>query len=412
MNKQLMKKCDKIIKNAKNNTIYYADLVNEINANKDLLRYSCTIPNAIEYIENAGITVIKVSDTSEDTTTDVENNTTNIIDNTEIDSSNESDDEDVIDNIDSDNDVDNDDADNEINEYYSGDSIDLYLKNIGYVQTKLLSVEEEKSLCIAAQNGDLDARNEMVNHNLKLVVSIAKRYIGVNSFFQYTDLIQWGNIGLMKAIDKFDPDRGFKFSTYATWWIRQSITRAIADEGRNIRLPVHAVEQLRYINRAIYQLKSLYASNESPSCKDIADYCNEHGWVVRTSSNKLLNENDVLNYINLASNSDTVSLFTKIGEDEHGQENYLGDFIPDTEISVENEVLNNELRRSFEYIFENYLTPRESKVLRLRYGFDGEPMTLEQVGQIFGVTRERIRQIEEKAKRKIRTKSSINRLLK
>lgn len=413
MNKFLINKCEKLIKTSNNGTLLYDDIVKSINANKNLAKCSCTIPNALDYIKNAGITIVmnnQLLSNEKATIEKVEENKEKE-DDIDLEILDEPDD-DALDNLEDDESEDEDKPSRDLG-YYCEDSVDLYLRSISSVQTRLLTVEEERELCTAAQSGDLEARNKMVNHNLKLVVSIAKRYIGVNSFMEYIDLIQCGNLGLMKAIDRFDPDRGFKFSTYATWWIRQSITRAIADEGRNIRIPVHAVEQLRFIRRATHALIAENANTYTPSFEEIANYCNKHGLVVKTSGKRVLSAEDVQRYVNLSNNSDTISLFTKIGEDEHGQETYLGDFISNEQESVEDEAVRNDLRRRFEYIFDNCLTEREAMVLRLRFGFDDDsPKTLEQVGQIFGVTRERIRQIESKAMRKMKTRASISKLLK
>ena len=395
MNSELIRKCDKLIKSAKNNTLFYDDIIDEIRKNKYLFSYSCTIPNALEYLNHAGITII-------DSSTSIQ-----MIDLMTNYDSDEDDDED-----DNHNENENEEEDNKksSNYEYIDDSTSYYLRSLEKVQDRLLTAQEECELCIAAQNGDIDARNKMITYNLKLVVSIAKHYIGVNVFLEYVDLIQAGNIGLLKAIDKFDPEKGFRFSTYATCWIRQSITRSLSEEGNNIRLPVHVIDQLRYIKHAIRNIKSKSSTGVATN-QEIADYCNKNKLVVR-SYRRPLNADDIETYMSLAATSDTISLYTIVDEDEHGQDTYLADFIADPSDSIEDQIIQSDLRDKLEYIFENCLTKREADVLRLRYGFNSMPKTLEQIGQMYGLTRERIRQIELKAKKKIRTQPSIYKLIK
>lgn len=259
------------------------------------------------------------------------------------------------------------------------DPVRMYLKEIGKVD--LLSAEEEVTLAERIENGDGEARRILTNANLRLVVSIAKRYVGRGMAF--LDLIQEGNLGLLKAVEKFDSSKGFKFSTYATWWIRQAITRAIADQARTIRIPVHMVETINKIMRTTRVL--VQELGRDPSTAEIAERMQ-------------MTEERVIEILKIA--QDPVSLETPIGEEE---DSHLGDFIPDEDALAPEEMASYMLLR--EQLFEvlDTLTDRESKVLILRFGLeDGRPRTLEEVGEIFKVTRERIRQIEAKALRKLR----------
>lgn len=258
------------------------------------------------------------------------------------------------------------------------DPVRMYLKEIGKIS--LLSLEEETELSERIANGDEEAKNRLAESNLRLVVSIAKRYVGRGMLF--LDLIQEGNIGLMKAVEKFDANKGYKFSTYATWWIRQAANRAIADQARTIRYPVHLVDSINKYLRIYRNLTSNL--NREPNENEIA---NEMGISVEK----------VREYQELI--LEPVSLSTKIGEEEDSE---LIEFIPDTDNYEQRYVFNKALREAFEDVF-NVLTDREKEVIKLRFGFDdGRCMTLEEVGQKFGVTRERIRQIEGKALRKIK----------
>ncbi|MFA0816142.1 MAG: RNA polymerase sigma factor RpoD [Anaerofustis sp.] len=259
------------------------------------------------------------------------------------------------------------------------DPVRMYLKEIGKVD--LLSAEEEVALAERIEHGDAEARRILTNANLRLVVSIAKRYVGRGMAF--LDLIQEGNLGLLKAVEKFDSSKGFKFSTYATWWIRQAITRAIADQARTIRIPVHMVETINKIMRTTRVL--VQELGRDPSTAEIAEKMG-------------MSEERVIEILKIA--QDPVSLETPIGEEE---DSHLGDFIPDEDALAPEEMASYMLLR--EQLFEvlDTLTDRESKVLILRFGLeDGRPRTLEEVGEIFKVTRERIRQIEAKALRKLR----------
>ena len=262
------------------------------------------------------------------------------------------------------------------NKYFD---IEVYLKDIGRVP--LLSPEEEIELAIRIENNDREAKEILTKANLRLVVSIAKKYVGRGMMF--LDLIQEGNLGLIKAVDKFDHSKGFKFSTYATWWIRQSITRAIADQGRTIRIPVHMVETINKVKKASNML--LHRDGKEPTPEDIAK---ELGIGV-----------DKVREI-LRISQEPVSLETPIGEEE---DSHLGDFIPDEDaLSPADAAAMTFLKTKVNEVLET-LTPREAEVLRLRFGLgEGTPQTLEEVGKAFNVTRERIRQIEAKALRKLR----------
>jgi len=267
------------------------------------------------------------------------------------------------------------------------DSVRMYLKEIGKIN--LLTFEEEVSLAKAIEKGSLVAREGLINANLRLVVSIAKKYIGRGLTF--LDLVQEGNQGLMRAVEKFDWHRGFKFSTYATWWIRQAITRAIADQAKTIRIPVHMVETINKVYKATRALTQRLG--KEPTIDQIAD---EVGITI-----------EKVEEIYRIS-QDTTSLSTPVGDDE---DSFLGDFIEDTtQMSPYEETSKELLRESIEEVLGS-LDERETKVLSLRFGLMGEtPKTLEEVGKIFNVTRERIRQIEAKALRKLRHPSRRKKL--
>lgn len=267
------------------------------------------------------------------------------------------------------------------------DPVKVYLKEIGRVP--LLSAEEEIEYAIRIADDDPVAKKRLAEANLRLVVSIAKRYVGRG--MQFLDLIQEGNMGLIKAVDKFDYTKGFKFSTYATWWIRQAITRAIADQARTIRIPVHMVETINKVKKANSQL--LHQNGKEPTPEEIADFLDMPAEKVR----------EILRVA-----QEPVSLETPIGEEE---DSHLGDFIPDDDALAPADAASMSLLKEQLAEVLKTLTPREAKVLSLRFGLeDGNPKTLEEVGKEFNVTRERIRQIEAKALRKLRHPSRSKKL--
>ena len=267
------------------------------------------------------------------------------------------------------------------------DPVRLYLKEIGKVP--LLTNEREKELAERMMAGDQSAKTELVEANLRLVVSIAKRYVGRGMYF--LDLIQEGNLGLMKAVEKFDYTKGYKFSTYATWWIRQAITRAIADQARTIRIPVHMVETIHKVSR--YSRQMLQELGREATAEEIGEKMD-------------MSADKVREIMKIA--QDPVSLETPIGEEE---DSHLGDFIPDDDTpspaeATSTNILREELERQL-----HTLTPREEHVIKLRFGlYDGRTRTLEEVGKEFDITRERIRQIEAKALRKLRHPSRSKKL--
>ena len=267
------------------------------------------------------------------------------------------------------------------------DPVRMYLKEIGKVP--LLSAAEEIEIAKRMADGDQDAKKQLAEANLRLVVSVAKRYVGRGMLF--LDLIQEGNLGLIKAVEKFDYRKGYKFSTYATWWIRQAITRAIADQARTIRIPVHMVETINKLIRVNRQLLQEYGREPRPD-----EIAREVG----------ISEEKVREIIKVA--QEPVSLETPIGEEE---DSHLGDFIPDDDAPAPAEVAAFTLLKEQLMEVLDTLTPREEKVLRLRFGLDdGKARTLEEVGREFNVTRERIRQIEAKALRKLRHPSRSKKL--
>ena len=267
------------------------------------------------------------------------------------------------------------------------DPVKVYLKEIGRVP--LLSAEEEVELAIRMSEGDVAAKKRLSEANLRLVVSIAKRYVGRG--MQFLDLIQEGNLGLIKAVEKFDHTKGFKFSTYATWWIRQAITRAIADQARTIRIPVHMVETINKVKKVNSQL--LHENGHEPTNEQIAETLEMPVEKVR----------EIMRVA-----QEPVSLETPIGEEE---DSHLGDFIPDEDAPAPSDVASHTMLKEQLAEVLSTLTPREEKVLRLRFGLeDGRSRTLEEVGKEFNVTRERIRQIEAKALRKLRHPSRSKKL--
>ena len=267
------------------------------------------------------------------------------------------------------------------------DPVRMYLKEIGKIS--LLSLDEELALSKRVEEGDEEAKRLLAESNLRLVVSIAKRYVGRN--LSFLDLIQEGNIGLMKAVDKFDASKGYKFSTYATWWIRQAITRAIADQAKTIRVPVHMVETINKLKRI--QRQMTLELNREPTDAELAKKMNTPEEKVREI---------------FKISQDPLSLETPIGEED---DSHLGDFLKDeSSMSPEEYAINEVLKDEIEEVLCT-LTPREEEVLKLRFGLKGGTChTLEEVGNMFGVTRERIRQIEAKALRKLRHPSRSRKL--
>lgn len=267
------------------------------------------------------------------------------------------------------------------------DSVKMYLKDIGRVP--LLTADEELLLAQQMGEGDAEAKNKLINANLRLVVSIAKRYVGRG--MQFLDLIQEGNLGLMKAVDKFDYTKGFKFSTYATWWIRQAITRSIADQARTIRIPVHMVETINKLVKVSRLL--LQQLGREPTQAEIAEAMG-------------ITEDRVIEIQKIA--QDPVSLETPIGEED---DSHLGDFIEDTNVTAPIDVAEAKMLKEQVEEILNTLAPREAMVLILRYGLrDNRPRTLEEVGKVFNVTRERIRQIEAKALRRLKNPNKTKKL--
>ncbi len=267
------------------------------------------------------------------------------------------------------------------------DPVKMFLKEIGKI--RLLTFEEENVLAERMLNGDKEAKQQLIESNLRLVVSIAKKYIGRG--MNFLDLIQEGNLGLIKAVDKFDQTKGYKFSTYATWWIRQAITRAIADQARTIRIPVHMVETINKLIKTSRHL--LQTLGREPTPEEIAAELEMPVEKVR----------DILKV-----SQEPISLETPVGEED---ESNLGNFIPDDDApSPSEQAADTLLREHIEEVMQT-LTPREAKVLKLRFGLeDGRMRTLEEVGKEFDVTRERIRQIEAKALRKLRHPSRSKKL--
>ena len=289
-----------------------------------------------------------------------------------------------IDSLSSDDDSENASSETMVS---TDDPVRIYLKEIGGVP--LLTPEEESVIAEKILQGDEEAGKRLVEANLRLVVSIAKRYLGRG--MQLLDLIQEGNLGLMKAVEKFDHTKGFKFSTYATWWIRQAITRAIADQSRTIRIPVHMGETISKIKKASIQL--LHENGHEPTIEEIAEY-------IGSTPDKIKEA--------MRAAQEPVSLETPIGEEE---DSHLGDFIPDdSTLTPQEAALQAMVKEQLDSVLST-LTPREEKVIRLRFGLDdGRPRTLEEVGEVFDVTRERIRQIEAKALRKLRHPSRSKKL--
>lgn len=272
----------------------------------------------------------------------------------------------------------------------SDDSVRLYLREIGKIP--LLNSEEELALAQKVVAGDKKAKDKMAEANMRLVVSIAKRYSGRG--LDFLDLIQEGNTGLLRAVEKFDPDKGFKFSTYATWWIRQAITRAIADQARTIRIPVHMVETINKLLRT--QRRMTQELNREPTTEELAK--------------ELEMEPDKVEYV-MKIKQDITSLDAGVGRDGDDEDSVLGDFIEDEDASSPEDAAANQLLKEQVQDILSVLTEREQKILKMRFGLeDGKSHTLEEVGQEFSVTRERIRQIEAKALAKLRKHKDAKKL--
>ena len=273
---------------------------------------------------------------------------------------------------------------------FADDSVRLYLREIGKIP--LLTPEEEADLAQRIVKGDKKAKDKMVEANMRLVVSIAKRYGGRG--LDFLDLIQEGNTGLLRAVEKFDPDKGFKFSTYATWWVRQAITRAIADQARTIRIPVHMVETINKVLRTTRKLTS--ELNREPTNEEIA--------------NALDMEPEKVDYV-MRIKQDIASLDAFVGRDGDDEDSVLGDFVEDEERDSPEEAASNQILKEQLSEIIATLTDREQKIIRLRFGIGGgRPHTLEEVGNEFDVTRERIRQIEAKALSKLRKNKDTKKL--
>lgn len=272
----------------------------------------------------------------------------------------------------------------------SDDSVRLYLREIGKIP--LLNAEEELALAQQVVAGDKRAKDKMAEANMRLVVSIAKRYSGRG--LDFLDLIQEGNTGLLRAVEKFDPDKGFKFSTYATWWIRQAITRAIADQARTIRIPVHMVETINKLLRT--QRRMTQELNREPTTEELAK--------------ELEMEPEKVEYV-MKIKQDITSLDAGVGRDGDDEDSVLGDFIEDEEAASPEDAAANQLLKEQVQDILGVLTEREQKILKMRFGLeDGKSHTLEEVGQEFSVTRERIRQIEAKALAKLRKHKDAKKL--
>ena len=363
MTKQLINICDKIISESKDNIIQLEKIIDKLNNNKEVLDDS-VISDILDYFNNKDIVVIIPEEEK------FYNDSFNI--------SNKEDEE--------------EEYSEEYENYLVSDGVKQYLNSINYSQ---LTADEEKELAYRIKKGDNEAKEELIVHNLKLVVSIAKRYNGVIKTLEFMDIIQAGNMGLMKAVEKFNPELNYKFSTYATWWIRQAIVRLMSDQGRVIRVPVHALETYSRINKARKILENSGISN--PSYKEIANYMNKHN--MNGYGKKAITAEYAKSCSNLVLQTDVISTETPIGDEE---DSFLGDFIQDEKINIEDTVEKQYLKVVFKDILST-LKEREADVLIKRYGLDGNnPMTLEQIAKIHGVTRERIRQIEVKAKRKFK----------
>ncbi len=349
----------------KKNVIEDTEIINHFNDCKDIELTAERMAAIFEYLEENSVDVLTITDDEDDVV-----------------------DDEILLEVENEPDVDVEHIDLSVPDGVSiEDPVRMYLKEIGKVP--LLSAEEEIELAKRMEDGDEDAKKKLAEANLRLVVSIAKRYVGRGMLF--LDLIQEGNLGLIKAVEKFDYRKGYKFSTYATWWIRQAITRAIADQARTIRIPVHMVETINKLIRVSRQLLQELGREATP--EEIAEEMDIPVERVREI---------------LKISQEPVSLETPIGEEE---DSHLGDFLPDENVPVPDEAAAFTLLKEQLVEVLSTLTEREQKVLRLRFGLDdGRARTLEEVGKEFKVTRERIRQIEAKALRKLRHPSRSRRL--
>ncbi len=349
----------------KKNVIEDTEIINHFNDCKDIELTAERMAAIFEYLEENSVDVLTITDDDDDVV-----------------------DDEILLEVENEPDVDVEHIDLSVPDGVSiEDPVRMYLKEIGKVP--LLSAEEEIELAKRMEEGDEDAKKKLAEANLRLVVSIAKRYVGRGMLF--LDLIQEGNLGLIKAVEKFDYRKGYKFSTYATWWIRQAITRAIADQARTIRIPVHMVETINKLIRVSRQLLQELGREATP--EEIAEEMDIPVERVREI---------------LKISQEPVSLETPIGEEE---DSHLGDFLPDENVPVPDEAAAFTLLKEQLVEVLSTLTEREQKVLRLRFGLDdGRARTLEEVGKEFKVTRERIRQIEAKALRKLRHPSRSRRL--
>ena len=342
----------------------------------------------ISFFQENDVEVVSEDDESEDSLDDIDDSKINLDE--DPDAGLLDDDEDFSSEEDEDADIDIDHLDITLSgEVRVNDSVKMYLKEIG--KYELLKPEDEPILAKRILEGDEDAKATLINANLRLVVNIAKHYVGRGMAF--LDLIQEGNLGLMKAVDKFDYEKGFKFSTYATWWIRQAITRAIADQARTIRIPVHMVETINKMTRIQRQL--IQELGREPTAEEVSEAMNGE-----------LSPKRIREIQRIA--MEPVSLETPIGEED---DSHLGDFIEDKESESPVEYTTRQLLKEELYSILKDLSDREERVIRLRYGLDdNRPRTLEEVGREFGVTRERIRQIEAKAIKKLRHPTRSKRL--
>ena len=375
------------------NTITYTDIVNKITSNHEL---NIEMMEAIfEYFEKLNINVITI----EEENTKIEDVNLKDVNLEEIESLEETfldmkDDEDIEKEEEHENDL--------PNVHYSDDSFKTYLNEIAAQGVSLLTAEEEVELALKIRNGDERAKQELVKRNLKLVISIAKHYIGLGMDLQ--DLIQEGNIGLLTACTKFNPDLGFRFSTYATHWIRQAITRALANSSRTIRLPVHAVEQAKVNNKVINKLSE--ELGRMPTFKEVADYINENKLCI---SSRYITPEIVQLYWTYYDSNCVISYNSPVGDEE---DSCLIDFIEDNKDNVEDIAMKNDLKTIVRNLLDKVLSPKEADIIRRRMGIDYNYIqTLEQIGLVYGVTRERIRQIEEKAIRKLKRSPKVRKAL-